>query len=179
MALSLTTARLLIRPYAQSDLDDFEEIFSDAEVMRECVPPYTREQCARWLNRFIKDPIAFAVELRRTGKMIGHALFKQLPGEEEGIYEIGWIYNRRFWRQGYAFEAARALMDYGFGALKLHKICAETIDPLKSVPLMKKLGMREEGVFRQHTRSPEGAWADLYWYAALRTEWEKAGDGPG
>ncbi len=64
-------------------------------------------------------------------------------------------------------------MDHGFTALHLHKICAETIDPAASVPLMKKLGMREEGIFRQHTLGPDGAWADLYWYAALGSEWLK------
>ncbi len=50
------------------------------------------------------------------------------------------------------FEAARAQIAYGFEHLNLHKVCAETIDPVEVRPLMKKLGMKEEGVFRQHTR---------------------------
>lgn len=59
-------------------------------------------------------------------------------------------------------------MDHGFDTGGLHKVCAETIDPVKSVPLMEKLGMVREGLFRQHTKDPvTGRWADLYWYAAL------------
>lgn len=172
--MQLETARLIIRPYEATDLDDFHEIFSDETVMRDCEPSYDRKASQKWLDYFIKNPIASAVVLKETGKLIGHALFKQLPGEEAGIYEIGWIYNRRFWRRGYAYEAAQAQMDEGFERLKLHKICAQTIDPVKSVPLMKKLGMREEGIFRQHTRDNLGNWADLYWYAALGQEQGKA-----
>ncbi len=170
--MHLVTPRLNIRPYEEGDQADFYEIFSDPVVMRDCEPPYDWETSAGWLQRFIRDPIAYAVALKDSGKMIGHALFKQLPGEEAGIYEIGWIYNRRFWRQGYAFEAARAQIAYGFEHLNLHKVCAETIDPVKSVPLMKKLGMKEEGVFRQHTRDLQGNWADLHWYAILRSDWQ-------
>ena len=168
--MRLETQRLLIRPYEAGDLNDFHEIFSDEEVMRECEPPYSLEKCREWLNYFIRNPVAYAVALKDGGKVIGHALFKQLPGEEAGIHEIGWIYSRRFWRQGYAYEAARALIDYGFGSLGLHKVCAETIDRVKSVPLMKKLGMQEEGVFRRHTKNQAGRWADLYWYAILNPD---------
>lgn len=166
--MRLETGRLLIRPYQMDDLDDFCAIFSDPEVMAQCAPPYDRAACEKWLFCFIQHPIAFAVVEKQSGRMIGHTLFKQLPGEEDGIWEIGWIYNRASWRKGYALEAARALMVYGFEQLGLHKICAETIDPIKSVPLMEKLGMAREGVFRRHTKDPAtGEWADLYWYAAL------------
>ncbi|MDD4079826.1 MAG: GNAT family N-acetyltransferase [Eubacteriales bacterium] len=169
--MTIATQRLIIRPYEEGDLKDFHEIFSNEAVMRFCEPPYSHADSQKWLGYFIQNPIAFAVVLKSGGKAIGHALFKQLPGEEQGIWEIGWIFNQAFWRRGYAFEAASTLMAYGFETLKLHKICAETTDPEKSVPLMKKLGMQEEGVFRQHTKGNDGSWADLYWYAALAPEY--------
>lgn len=168
--MHLVTERLIVRDYEKRDLGDFHEIFSNPAVMEQCEPPYDRPTSVRQLEFFIERPIAFAVVEQSSGKMIGHALFKQLPGEENGIYEIGWIYNERFWRRGYAYEASRALIDYGFGVLKLHKILAETIDPIKSVPLMQKLGMKEEGVLRQHTKDSGGRWADLYWYGLLESE---------
>ncbi len=164
----LITQRLILRPYLKKDLADFHEIFSDEAVMRHCEPPYSWSDCRKWLDYFITHPIARAVVEKNSGKVIGHALFKQLPGEEAGIWEIGWIFNQAFWQKGYAFEAAQALMAYGFSSLQLHKICAQTIDPVKSVSLMKKLGMEREGVLRQHTKAPDGSWADVHWYAALR-----------
>lgn len=162
----IRTKRLVIRDYSPSDWRDLHEIFSDPVVMKECEPAYSEEQTRDALDYFIKKSIAYAVCLADSGKVIGHALFNQLPPpDEEGVYEIGWIYNRNYWRNGYAFEAAKALIDYGFQELKLHKICAETIDPVKSVGMMKKLGMNHEGTFRSHTKDLDGNWVDLYWYA--------------
>ena len=161
----IRTQRLIIRDYSPADWQDLHEIFSDPAVMKECEPPYNEEQTREALDYFIKKSIAFAVVLADSGKVIGHALFSQLPPPEEtGIYEIGWIYNRSYWRLGYACEASRALIDYGFRELKLHKITAETIDPVKSAGLMRKLGMSHEGTFHGHTKDLDGNWVDLYWY---------------
>ncbi len=168
--MRLVTERLIVRDYEKGDLTDFHEIFSNPAAMEQCEPPYDMQTSAQWLDYFIERPIAFAVVEKASGKMIGHALFKQLPGEEEGIYEIGWIYNERFWRRGYAYEASRALIEHGFCRMGLHKIVAETIDPIKSVSLMKKLGMKQEGVLRRHTRDNGGRWADVHWYGMLETD---------
>lgn len=168
--MRIQTERLRIRNYEERDLPDFFEIFSDPVVMEHCEPPYDMEASRDWVRYFIDHPIAFAVVEMESDKMIGHALFKQMSGEADGVYEIGWIYNRRFWRRGYACEAARALISHGFDELSVHKIVAETVDPVKSASLMKKLGMREEGVFRQHTLDNSGRWADLYWYGLLKSD---------
>ena len=123
-------------------------------------------------NYLLMRGTAFAAQERLSGKVIGHLLFiKQLPGEEAGIYEIGWFINQKYWRRGFPFEACKALINYGFETLDLHKICAETIDSNKSVKLMEKLGMRKEGVFCLHTLDNAGDWADLYWYAILKADW--------
>ena len=53
----------------------------------------------------------------------------------------------------------------------IHKIFAEAIDGVKSVGLMKKLGMRLEGVQREQTDDNFGNWADLYLYGILQNEW--------
>ena len=166
----LCTERLTIREYRMTDVEDALAIFSDPEVMRFCEPVYDLPRTEALQLYFIKRRNEFAVEQRQSGRVIGHLVFSQLPNEEAGIYEIGWIFHRAFWRQGYAYEASSALMKYGFAELELHKICAETIDPLKSVALMQKLGMQPEGVFRKQVRDPNGCWADVYWYAALAAD---------
>ena len=162
----IQTQRLIIRDYSPSDWQDLYEIFSDPIVMKECGPSYSENQTKEALAYFIKKDIAYAVTLADSGKVIGHALFAQLPPpDEKGIYEIGWIYHQAYWGLGYAYEASKALIDYGFQNLNLHKITAETIDPVKSVGLMKKLGMSHEGTFRAHAKDLDGNWADVYWYA--------------
>ena len=159
------TKRLILRPYSPDDEADLHEIFSDPLVMEHCEPSYTPEQTQAALSCFLEKDLAYAVVRAKDRKVIGHLLFHQLPMEEKGIYEMGWFFHRSFWRQGYAYEACSAMIDYGFRTLHLHKICAETIAPVRSVALMKKLGMSHEGTFRSHTRTPGGEWADVYWYA--------------
>ena len=99
-----------------------------------------------------------------TNKVIGYILFNEY---EEAVYEIGWIYNRDYWRQGYAFESCRAVIDHAFNSMNVHKIFAEAIDGIKSVSLMKKLGMKLEGIQRSQTKDTFGNWADLYFYGIL------------
>jgi RimJ/RimL family protein N-acetyltransferase len=113
-----------------------------------------------------RDPKgAYATVLKETGKVIGYVLFTSI--DEPEIYEIGWIFNKDYWRKGYAFEICSRLIRHGFEDLELHKISAEAIDSDKSVSLMKKLGMQLEGVQRKHSKASDGQWRDLHWYAIL------------
>ena len=65
------------------------------------------------------------------------------------------------------------VIDYAFSEGKAHKIFAETIDDVKSVSLMRKLGMKPEGVQRRQVRDPRGRWADLYLYGLLEDDWRQ------
>jgi RimJ/RimL family protein N-acetyltransferase len=117
-----------------------------------------------------RDPKgAYAAVLKETDKVIGYVMFTSI--DEPEIYEMGWIFNKDYWRSGYAFEACSRLVKYGFEDLVLHKICAEAIDSDKSVSLMKKLGMLLEGVQRNHAKANDGSWRDLHWYAILHEDY--------
>lgn len=168
-ALFLETQRLYIRPYRKEDLEAFHEIFSDEEVMDLCEETYSKTKSERVLRHFMDTMIAYAVEHKKEGRMIGHLLFKQVPSCDEGVFEIGWIFNKRHWNKGFAYEAAFAALEYGFETLGVHKVIAETIDPVKSLSLMKKLGMTHEGTMRQQTFHA-GRWNDLYMAGILCSE---------
>ena len=164
----LETERLILREFTVDDLNDLHEIFGDEEVMKNCEPVYDIAKTEEFLNEFCinNDPkMAFAAVLKENGKLIGYVLFKSI--DEPEIFEIGFFFNKEYWRKGYAYEIGERLIRYGFEDLKLHKISAEAIDVEKSVSLMKKLGMKLEGIQRKHTKSNEGKWCDLYWYAIL------------
>lgn len=160
----IRTQRLILRDYMPTDWQDLHEIFSDPIVMADCEPPYAPEQTQGTLAYFIEKGIAYAATLADSGKVIGHMLFCQLPPPEKpGVYEIGWFFNRKFWRMGYAYEAAKALIDHGFRELKLKEIRGETIDPVKSTGLMNKLDMIHCDT--EETTAPDGSITLLYWYA--------------
>ena len=161
----IETNRMVIRDFSMDDLKDLHDIFGDDETMKNCEHAYTIAKTADFLQTFcIGKKGAVAVSLKETGKVIGYILFKEY-GEE--VYEIGWIFNKDFWRKGFAFESCSAVIDYAFDSMNMHKIFAEAIDGRKSVNLMKKLGMKLEGIQRSQTKDYFGNWADLYLYGIL------------
>lgn len=167
----IETERMLIREFTPEDAEDLQEILGDDETMKLCEPAYSYEKTQSFLEDFcIGRRGALAAVCRESGKVIGYILFKPI---EEDIYEIGWFFNRRYWGQGYAHEACAKLVEYAFEVMHVHKIIAETIDTVKSVKLMEKLGMVCEGVQRSQTRDNNGNRADLYLYGILREDYSK------
>ena len=159
------TDRMVIRDFKMDDLNDMHDIFGDAETMKNCEPAYSIEKTADFLQKFCIDKNgAVAAVHKEANKVIGYILFKEY---DEEVYEIGWIFNKDYWRQGYAFESCKAVMDYAFHNMNVHKVFAEAIDGIKSVGLMKKLGMKLEGIQRSQAKDNFGNWADLYLYGIL------------
>ncbi len=142
----IETQRMIIREYTMGDSEDLYEIFGNAEVMKPCEPAYSPEKTTDFLSTFcIGKRGSVAAVHKDSGKMIGYILFK-------------------------AFESCKAVVEYAFNQLEAHKIFAEAIDSVKSVGLMKKLGMRLEGIQRSQTKDNDGNWADLYFYGLLKEE---------
>lgn len=167
--MHIETQRLIIRDYTMDDVKDLHDILGDVEVMKNCEPAYSLEKTSDFLSEFcIGKKGALASVHRESGRMIGYILFHAF---QESVYEIGWFFNKKYWRQGYAYESCKAVIDYAFNELDAHKIFAETIDSVKSVGLMKKLGMQMEGIQRSHTKDNAGNWKDVYFYGLFKDDW--------
>ena len=161
----LETDRLRIRDFKLSDIDDLYEIFSDDEVMEYIEPVYDRNKTLNFLKEFcIEHKGAFACVNKENKKVIGYIIFNEY---EDKVYELGWIFNKEYWGKGYAYESCDVVIKYAFSEMKIHKIFSETIDNIKSVNLMKKLGMQLEGVQKSHTTDNHGNWKDVYLYGLL------------
>ena len=164
----IETQRLIVRDFNAGDVGDLHEILGDEETMKNCEPAYDFEKTQKFLEDFcIVKKGAIAAVLKDSKKVIGYILFKPL---EESVYEIGWIFNKNYWRQGYAYESCSELIAYGFREQDIHKVVAETIDGQMSVNLMEKLGMKCEGVQRDQTKDIFGNRADLYLYGILQSD---------
>lgn len=171
--MHLESERIILRDFVMDDLQDLHEIFSDPEIMEYVEPPYDMEKTSVFLKSFCidRDPkAAYAAALKETGKVIGYILFKPFPDNPE-IFEVGWIFNKCYWRQGYAYEICSRLFHHGFEDMRLHRICAEATDIKKSTSLMKKLGMQFEGALKKHEKTNDGEWCDLYWYGILEEDY--------
>ncbi len=157
--MKIETIRLIIRNFISGDADDLYEILGDAETMKYCEPAYDLPKTKEFLHSFcIGRNGAVAAVRKQSQKVIGYILFNEI---EHGAYEIGWFFNRSYWRQGYAYEACKAVVDYAFCELNAHKVFSETVDSVKSVGLMKKLGMASEGIQE-----------NLHCYSLLREDWK-------
>jgi RimJ/RimL family protein N-acetyltransferase len=122
----ITTDRLRLRPLSTADTDWWVRLHADPEVGR-FVGSYTREQAATRLHTIEQQwerrgHGLCAIELAETGETIGRAgLFWWEQFDET---EAGWTLARSHWGSGYATEAARAVLDWGFERLSLPTITA-------------------------------------------------------
>ncbi|MBO1002297.1 GNAT family N-acetyltransferase [Pseudogracilibacillus auburnensis] len=171
----LTTDRLLIRNFEVKDWQAVHEYTSDQNVMKYLPEDVFTEAAAK---EFVKEnmdetPKHYPVVLNDENFVIGHMAFHKYFGEH--TYEIGWVFNPKYYYKGYATEAARAILACGFEKMKLHRIIA-TCQPenVASFRVMEKIGMRREGHFKKCI--PQGdEWWDEYYYAILAEEWVKIG----
>ena len=167
----IKTKRLLIREFEVQDWQAVYEYTSDINVMK-YIPEgvFNEEEAKKFVseNSGIKAK-HFPVILLNENIVIGHMVFHQYFGDH--TYEIGWVLNPNYYNNGYASEAARAVLDYGFKEMKLHRIIA-TCQPenIPSYRVMEKIGMRREGYFKKCIPH-EDEWWDEYYYAVLDEEW--------
>lgn len=167
-----------MREVQATDEEDIHEYASDPCVSRyDSWGPNTREMThevlARWLElqqRGPRDEINLAVELCAENKRIGSVRLHVTDSANRTAY-IGYVINRRYWGQGYATEAARALLNLAFKDLDLHRVYA-TCDTrnIASWRVMEKLQMRRAAHFVRDVFQ-KGEWRDSYLYAILAEEW--------
>jgi RimJ/RimL family protein N-acetyltransferase len=111
-----------------------------------------------------------AIVLEAAGELIGSCRI-EIRSAAHGTGDLGYVLARRAWGQGYATEAIRALVEFGFGRLALHRIWATCdVENRASARVLEKVGMRREGHLRQNVRR-KGEWRDSYLYAILAPEW--------
>lgn len=147
MTTPLETARLLIRPFTLEDIDDLHSIWNEAGVRRYLWDdePVPREQVKEIIQKSIEsfkdhNHGLSAVLKKSDTSLIGFCGFWLFhhPPQLELLYGISSVW----WNQGFATEAARAMMDHGFAALSFPRVIASTNAPnVASVKVMEKLGM--------------------------------------
>lgn len=168
----LETDRLIVRPFTPDDWSAVHAFTSDPATMH-FMPEgvLDADQTRAFINENMgAEAQHHAVILKADNQLIGHIVFH--PWFSARIYEIGWVLNPRYHRQGYTTEAAAALLRYGFETLDVHRVIA-TCQPENpaSYRVMEKLGMKREGHLRQRIERPDGVWWDEYFYALLEDEW--------
>jgi [ribosomal protein S5]-alanine N-acetyltransferase len=170
----LETAQLIVRPYQREDIPSLVRLAGAREVAATTlrIPhPYTEQHAHEYLDTCQSEaatgPVSrFAITLRNTGEFLGGIGFRLELDHHRA--ELGYWLGVPYWGHGYATEAARAMLDYGFDALGLYRIYASHVagNPASGRVLLK-IGMKYEGRLRGHICKWE-EFHDLECYGILK-----------
>lgn len=149
----LQTPRLYLREMTQSDYPALCKMLKDSDVMYAYEGAFTDLEVQAWLDNQQKRYTdcgygLWAVILKETGEMIGQCgLTKQNVNEKE-LLEVGYLFQKAYWHNGYATEAAVGCKEYAFARLKaksVYSIVRDTNEPSQKVALRN--GMTKTGAF--------------------------------
>ncbi|MBD0413923.1 GNAT family N-acetyltransferase [Oryzicola mucosus] len=175
----IETDRLILRPFREGDaVDLFAYLRAPTATCFLSLKLADLAEAEIEVKKRALDEGSVAICLKQTGQVIGD-LFGGGAGEDEdaATTSVGWNLNPQFGGQGYAFEAARALLDHLFRAKGFRRLYAYVEDHNKpSQRLCEKLCMRREGVFVEFvsfTKDDAGnpIYENTMQYAILRREW--------
>jgi RimJ/RimL family protein N-acetyltransferase len=182
----IETERLILRPFTENDAADAYEYLNKPTVrcfasMKVNSLDEAREAV---LERAKDVEFYFAIVLKESGKVIGEIDAMPEPNAPSGESKVFdtfspcWMLNTAHQGKGYAFEAAKAFFNYLFREKGARRIYAYTEDyNLPSQKLCEKLGMRQEGLFREFISFVNDAdgnpiYENTMQYAILKKEWD-------
>lgn len=179
----LTTPRLLLREFVEEDWSVVWDYQSDPRYLRyytwsirtESEVRAFTQQFVDWQREEPRLRYQLAVVLRSTGQLIGNCGIRMAQaGAHEA--ELGFELSPEYWGHGYAIEAARAMVRFGFNGLGLHRIWGQCVaDNVASWRAMEKVGMHCEGRLRE-SQWFKGRWWDTMVCAILEDEWRQSTD---
>ena len=175
----IETQRLILRPLEPTDAEMmFRNWTSDPQVTR-----YLRweahhqvEEAERmlqqWLSRYASGETYYWGITLKDGEMIG-SIGVDITSAFDLQGSLGYKIGSRWWHQGYAKEAAKAVIDYMFRVTDLERLEAfHAVENAASGRVMEAAGMRFEGLLRSYYRTRAG-FHDCALYAMTRGDWEQ------
>lgn len=176
--MKITTPRLILRDFVADDWRAVLAYQSDPRYLR--YNPWTERAEAdvrafvqMFLDQQAQQPrrkFQLAITLPEDGPLIGNVGIRRKP-ENEWEADIGYELDPNHWGHGFATEAARAIVAFGFRELGLHRISAERrAENAASAHVLEKLGLTREGHLRENEYF-KGRWRDTWLYGILEEDW--------
>jgi RimJ/RimL family protein N-acetyltransferase len=176
--MELHTDRLLLREFVSADWPEVLAYERHPRYLQysdwtDRTPDDVQRFVQMFLDQQAEQPrrkFQLAVTLKASGRLIGNCGIRQAAaGAREA--DIGYELSPDHWGHGYATEAARAIVQFGFAELKVHRIWAWCIaDNTASARLLERLGLKLEGRLREKEYF-KGRWWDTLVYGILENEW--------
>ena len=176
-AEAIVTDRLVVRRFSPSDGPDLHAYLSDPRIYAfEPGEPVDEQTASRLARERAEGTDFWALASRVSGRMIGHLYFARVEPMPWRTWELGFIVHPAHQRQGFASEAATALLRHAFAVMGVHRVVAHcNPDNPASWRVLERVGLRREGLLRRSAcfrRGPDGreAWTDTFVYAMLEEE---------
>jgi [ribosomal protein S5]-alanine N-acetyltransferase len=178
---TLQTQRLVLRPLTPHDASTLSRLAGRREIADTTISiphPYSEAQARQWIAETAdlfaqRKSAVFGMQLKREGNLIGAAGLRDINAEHS-LAELGFWVAVEYWGQGYATEAARTVVGFGFEQLGLNRIYAHhMVRNPASGRALTKIGMKSEGLLRQRV-CKWGVFEDVVALAVLREEWAQA-----
>jgi RimJ/RimL family protein N-acetyltransferase len=175
---TLHTDRLRLRPFEDADADDLFAMHSDAHVLRYWDSPRWRDRAdaERFLARCRQlaaegSGVRLAVAEASDGRFLGWCSLTSWNPDFRSA-SLGYCFHQAAWGNGYATEAAHALLRWAYDTLDLNRVQAEAdTRNAASGRVLEKLGFVREGTLREDC-IVDGEVSDSWVYGLLRREWE-------
>ena len=154
----IETERLYLRELQQADSDSLRKILQDEQTMYAYEGAFDDKEVQNWLNKQIenyrRDGFGlWAVILKETDEMIGQCGLTWQDFAGQKVLEIGYLFQRAFWHNGYAIEAAKACKTYAFENLQAEEVFSIIRDTnTASQKVAERNGMTRSGEFVKHYR---------------------------
>ncbi|GAA0773746.1 GNAT family N-acetyltransferase [Clostridium subterminale] len=154
----LESERLIFREVNSEDVEEVFKIYSDPEVAKYdwFTPINTKDDALSIINCYKKEfenkeEITWGMARKNDNKIIGYCNLGSF--DDDSIRsEIGYGFNRDEWNKGYATEAIKVLVKFGFDVMNFHRIEATvTLGNDASIKALKKANFIQEGIFRERT----------------------------
>ena len=148
----IETERLIIRPFKDSDKRDLCDYLSLPEIYEfEPGQPITMDEATELASERAKGNDFWAVELKMNNRMIGHLYLNQIEPKDRMTWELGYIFNPKYHRKGFASEASLSLVTFAFEQYIAHRIMARCIpENIASWKLLERIGFTREAHFRRY-----------------------------
>ena len=177
--MELKTERLTLRPIQPGDEKDVHEYAGDKDItMMYYLPNETFEETVDFVKRSADEwnsanQTSFEFVILYNGRIIGGCDADLGHSEDRSYATLGWIINKRFRKQGFASEAAGALLKFAFTALGVGKVYAQCdINNPASFGVMKRIGMKCVNDKGTRTYPKTGKTSGEYTCLITKSEWE-------
>lgn len=177
----IETDRLLLRKFEMKDAQSvFDHWLSDERITDNRINPShksvseTIERVHKIVSQYGSEEFCYwGIELKETGELIGEIDLYDFDSTTENC-EVSYSIGYKWWNQGYGTEALRAVVEFGFRTMNIHKIsAAHNTDNPASGRIMSKVGMEKEGIIRHMIRNAKNQYKDCAVYGLLQEDYLK------